>query len=176
MSSLVSINKLFNNFILVYLQRIGVTLKNPNCPQTNVVRAVTDLFIDDCKDFWVLSGSRLHNGTLEKEYSLNIHSLKVNDCIGVQVTSKGELVYYYNGVNKGVAITGIPIDKEIYGIFDVYGRTKEVVWQYFGGNVTTILWAFKAQVTIHYTRNLFSSFFVLCTQGNQSINNQSISQ
>lgn len=61
----------------------------------------------------------------------------MNDSIGVQVTSKGELIYFYNGVSKGVAITGIPTNKEIFGIFDVYGRTKEVAWKYYGGNVST---------------------------------------
>jgi hypothetical protein len=110
-----------------------VTLKNPDCPRTNVVRAVTDLFVDDCKDFWILSGSRLHNGTLEKEYDLNIHSLKVNDCLGVQVTEEGKLVFYANGVSKGVAMTELPIKKDIFVVFDVYGKTKEVTWKYYGG-------------------------------------------
>lgn len=124
--------------LFYYFQRLGVTLKNPNCPHTNVVRAATDLFVDDCKDFWILSGSRIHNGTFEKEYDFNIHSLKLNDCLGVQVTHDGQLVFYANGVNKGVAFSGLPVKKDIFAIFDVYGRTKEVTWKYYGGKQARI--------------------------------------
>ncbi|EDO44784.1 predicted protein [Nematostella vectensis] len=112
--------------------RIGVTLKNPNCPQTVVVRAVTDLFVEDCKDYWILSGSRVHNGSYEKDSDLNVHSLKQKDRIGVQVTAKGDLVFFVNGICKGIAMTGLPTKKELFVIFDVYGRTKEVSWKYYG--------------------------------------------
>ena len=81
----------------------------------------------------MLSGTRVHNGEIEKEYSFSIHSLKTNDLIGVQVTCNGNLNYFVNGVNKGTAMSGIPFKKEIFGVFDVYGRTKQVSLKYFGG-------------------------------------------
>ena len=121
------------NFTLFQLQRFGVTTKNPSCPETRVVRAVTDLFLPEGRDYWILSGSKVHNGDLEQDYSLNIHSLDVNDVIGIQVTCSGELNFFINGVNKGVAMKGIPTKKELYAVFDVYGRTKQVSWKYYGG-------------------------------------------
>lgn len=81
----------------------------------------------------MLSGTRIHNGEIEKEYSFSIHSLKVNDILGVQVSSNGNLNYYVNGVNQGVAMSGIPVKKDIFAVFDVYGRTKQVSLKYFGG-------------------------------------------
>ena len=81
----------------------------------------------------MLSGTRIHNGEMEKEYNFSIHSLKINDLIGVQVTSHGNLNYFVNGVNQGTAMSGIPWKKEIFGVFDVYGRTKQVSLKYFGG-------------------------------------------
>ena len=115
------------------LQRFGITIKNPTCSHTRIVRAATDLFTSDGTDYWMLSGQRIHNGEKEREYSLNIHTLKVNDTIGVQVTCSGNLNYYVNGVNQGVAMGGIPVKKEIFAVFDVYGRTKQVSLKYFGG-------------------------------------------
>ena len=81
----------------------------------------------------MLSGTRIHNGEIEKEYTFSIHSLKVNDVLGVQVTSTGNLNYYVNGLNQGAAMTQIPLKKDIYAVFDVYGRTKQVSVKYFGG-------------------------------------------
>ena len=81
----------------------------------------------------MLSGTRIHNGEIEKEYNFSIHSLKVNDVLGVQVTGNGNLNYYVNGLNQGAAMTQIPLKKDIYAVFDVYGRTKQVSVKYFGG-------------------------------------------
>ena len=87
----------------------------------------------------MLSGTRIHNGEIEKEYSFSIHSLKINDIIGVQVTYEGNLNYFVNGVNKGTAMSGIPSKKEIFGVFDVYGRTKQVSLKYFGGEYNVLV-------------------------------------
>lgn len=87
----------------------------------------------------MLSGTRMHNGEIEKEYSFSIHSLKVNDFLGVQVLSTGDLIYYVNGVPQGIAISGIPVKKDIFAVFDVYGRTKQVSLKYFGGEYEHML-------------------------------------
>ena len=81
----------------------------------------------------MLSGTRIHNGEIEKEYSFSIHSLKVNDVLGLQVLNTGDLIYYVNGAPQGIAISGIPVKKDIFAVFDVYGRTKQVSLKYFGG-------------------------------------------
>lgn len=53
--------------------------------------------------------------------------------MGVQVTNNGELVFYVDGTSMGAATRGIPTKKPIYGIFDIYGRTKVVSKELFQG-------------------------------------------
>merc|ERR1712189_914 len=80
----------------------------------------------------ILSGSHGHNGTKEKAYHLNLHKLNVYDTVAVQVRPNGDLHFYENGFDKGIAMKNIPADKEIFAVFDLYGRTKQVSWHYFG--------------------------------------------
>jgi hypothetical protein len=113
-------------------QRLGVTTCSPDQSSANI-RAATDLFNDNFQDFWILSGSRLHHGLSEKDYSLNLHSLKVDSRVGVQVTQNGDLVFYADGTNMGAATCGIPTKNPIYCIFDIYGRTKVISKELFQG-------------------------------------------
>ena len=111
--------------------RLGVTTCSPDQSPVNIVRAATDLFSDDFQDFWILSGSRLHHGLSETDYSLNLHSLKVDSRVGVQVTQNGDLVFYADGASMGAATCGLPTKKPIYCIFDIYGRTKVISKELF---------------------------------------------
>ena len=110
-----------------------MTIDSPNCPSMKVARAVTDLFSSEDEKYWILSGAHVHNGGHEEPYGLNMHSLSVNDKVGVQIRPNGNLHFYKNGFDKGVAMKNLPMKKDIYAVFDVYGRTKQVSWDYFGG-------------------------------------------
>ena len=124
------------------------------------MRAATDLFTPEGKDYWMLSGTRIHNGEMEKEYSFSIHTLKNNDLIGVQVTCDGNLNYFVNGVNQGTAMSGIPSKKEIFGVFDVYGRTKQVSIKYFGGvymMISTFMKLIACENSQHFSISLIVS-------------------
>ena len=69
----------------------------------------------------------------EKEYCLNLHSLKVDSRVGIQVTEHGDLVFYVDGISMGTATCGIPTKKPIYCIVDIYGRTKVISKELFQG-------------------------------------------
>ena len=75
----------------------------------------------------------MHHGLSEKDYSLNLHSLKVDSRVGVQVTQNGDLVFYVDGASMGAATCGLPTKKPIYCIFDIYGRTKVISKELFQG-------------------------------------------
>jgi len=109
-----------------------VTTENPNFESTRIARAVTDLFTNDNENYWILSGDRVHRGKKEIDYRLNMHTLNVYDRIAVQVRCNGDLHFYQNGIDKGKAMSGIPVNKDIFAVFDVYGRTKQVSWEYYG--------------------------------------------
>ena len=112
-----------------------MTTDNPNFESTRIARAVTDLFTNDNESYWILSGDRVHRGKKEIEYKLNMHTLNVYDRIAVQVRCNGDLHFYQNGIDKGKAMSGIPVNKDIFAVFDVYGRTKQVSWEYYGGKL-----------------------------------------
>ncbi len=124
---------------MFHFQRLGVTTENPNYPEIKIARAVTDLFTREDDNYWILSGSHIHNGTKEKAYHLNLHELNVYDTVAVQVRPNGDLHFYENGFDKGIAMKNIPADKEIFAVFDLYGRTKQVSWHYFGGNLMHVV-------------------------------------
>ena len=76
----------------------------------------------------------MHNGKKEFEYNkLNMYSLRVYDRVAVQVKSNGDLHFYENGFDRGIAMRDMPIQKELFAVFDLYGQTKQVSWDYFGG-------------------------------------------
>ena len=110
-----------------------MTTENPNIASTKIARAVTDLFTSDDENYWILSGCYVHNGRKETVYKLNMHALNVYDKIAVQVRSNGDLHFYENGFDRGVAMSNVPTHKELFAVFDLYGRTTQVCWDYFGG-------------------------------------------
>ena len=115
-----------------------MTTDNPNFQSTIIARAVTDLFTNDNEDYWILSGDHVHRGKEEFAYSLNMHTLNVYDKVAVQVRSNGELHFYENGFDKGIAMANMPVKKDLFAVFDIYGRTKQVSWEYFGGELSLV--------------------------------------
>lgn len=64
---------------------------------------------------------------------MNLHNLKVGSKVGVQVMENGDLAFFLDGVNMGTAAHGIPTEKPIFCVFDVYGKTKVVSKELFQG-------------------------------------------
>ena len=112
-----------------------MTTENPNIQSTIIARAVTDLFTSDDEKYWILSGDHVHRGKMEKIYSLNMHTLNVYDRVAVQVRSNGDLHFYQNGFDKGIAMSDMPVKKDLFAVFDIYGRTKLVSLERFGGEL-----------------------------------------
>ena len=138
-----------------------MTTCNPNQSSLNIVRAATDLFSDSFKDFWILSGSRLHHGLTENDYCLNLHSLEVDSRVGIQVTENGDLIFYANGTSMGAAACNIPTKKPIYCIFDIYGRTKVISKESFQGKCIKKIIELYLSFTIRADGDSTSSCVVL---------------
>uniref|UniRef100_A0A182NZX9 NHR domain-containing protein n=1 Tax=Anopheles epiroticus TaxID=199890 RepID=A0A182NZX9_9DIPT len=75
---------------------------------------------------WVMSGiSVLKDGLLLMEsYGLDLEKLLVGDHVGVQRTSRGDLVFYVNGTSQGVAARDIP--RQVYALVNLYGKCVQV--------------------------------------------------
>ena len=67
----------------------------------------------------------LHPGeAILDEYACDLDSCNVGDRIGIQRTNLGELHIFHNGVDKGVAASGLPA--RVYAVVDLYGKCTQV--------------------------------------------------
>ncbi|KAF0766521.1 neuralized-like protein 4 isoform X1 [Aphis craccivora] len=68
----------------------------------------------------------LANGKgIRREYgNFNLDDLKVGDRIGLIRKRNGDLHYYINGLDQGVAVSNLP--SKVWGVVDMYGRTVKV--------------------------------------------------
>lgn len=68
---------------------------------------------------WIMTGSGImHNGTpVIEQYGVNLDRLQVGDRVGVVRKESGNLHFFVNGVDQGVAATNVPD-----GLFGVMGE------------------------------------------------------
>ena len=73
-----------------------------------------------------MSGSSvLKDGhSMIEEYGCDLDQLSEGDVVGVMRASNGELHFYVNGVDQGVAASGVP--PKVYAVVDMYGKCAQV--------------------------------------------------
>ena len=110
-------------------QRFGFTIL---CPDDGPVPSgALDLYRS--VDYWILSASTLHHNGQEKRVDFNLESLKVGQSVGCSINKEGELRYFINGVDQGVAWTGLPTDKPVWGFADIYGLARKIKSEFLFG-------------------------------------------
>uniref|UniRef100_A0A8C7DFP7 Neuralized-like protein 4 n=1 Tax=Oncorhynchus kisutch TaxID=8019 RepID=A0A8C7DFP7_ONCKI len=79
-------------------------------------------------DTWMLSGTAImqDGNTMRNNYGCDLDSLTTGSRIGMMRSATGDLHYYINGVDQGVACTGLPPEKEVYAVIDLYGQCVQV--------------------------------------------------
>uniref|UniRef100_A0ABM5GQC4 Neuralized-like protein 4 n=1 Tax=Pogona vitticeps TaxID=103695 RepID=A0ABM5GQC4_9SAUR len=79
-------------------------------------------------DTWMLSGTAImqDGNTMRNNYGCDLDSLTTGSRIGMMRTAKGDLHYFINGVDQGVACSGLPPGKEVYAVVDLYGQCVQV--------------------------------------------------
>ncbi|XP_073420158.1 neuralized-like protein 4 isoform X2 [Dendrobates tinctorius] len=79
-------------------------------------------------DTWMLSGTAImqDGNTLRNNYGCDLDSLGSGSRIGMMKTTRGDLHYYINGEDQGVACTGVPAGRDIYAVIDLYGQCVQV--------------------------------------------------
>ena len=75
---------------------------------------------------WVMSGtSILRDGhTASEEYGRDLDQLKEGDRVGVMLNQQGELHFYVNGRDQGVAASSLP--SPAWAVVDLYGKCAQV--------------------------------------------------
>ncbi|XP_043932154.1 neuralized-like protein 4 [Protopterus annectens] len=73
-----------------------------------------------------LSGTAImqDGNTMRNNYGCDLDSLTTGSRIGMMRTAKGDLHYFINGLDQGVACVGLP--PEVYAVVDLYGQCVQV--------------------------------------------------
>ena len=87
----------------------------------------------------MLDGSTLHHNGQRKDIGpdFNLYDIGVGQSAGFVVTKDGVLHFQVNG-KEGVRWTGLPTDKPLWGIFDVFGKAKKIRLSVFGESENTM--------------------------------------
>uniref|UniRef100_G3Q6T0 Neuralized-like protein 4 n=1 Tax=Gasterosteus aculeatus aculeatus TaxID=481459 RepID=G3Q6T0_GASAC len=98
----------------------GVTAIRPD--ELEFPNTMTDIDYDT----WMLSGTAImqDGNTMRNNYGCDLDSLTTGSRIGMMRSATGDLHYYINGVDQGVACTGLP--PEVYAVIDLYGQCVQV--------------------------------------------------
>ncbi|XP_022905179.2 neuralized-like protein 4 [Onthophagus taurus] len=74
---------------------------------------------------WMMTGSGImHNGTTVLEnYGTNLDRLQVSDRVGVMRKENGNLHFFVNGNDQGIAASNVV--ENVYGVIDLYGQAVE---------------------------------------------------
>uniref|UniRef100_A0A4W6CWD7 Neuralized-like protein 4 n=1 Tax=Lates calcarifer TaxID=8187 RepID=A0A4W6CWD7_LATCA len=102
----------------------GVTAIRPE--ELEFPNTMTDIDYDT----WMLSGTAImqDGNTMRNNYGCDLDSLTTGSRIGMMRSASGDLHYYINGVDQGVACSGLPPGKErsVYAVIDLYGQCVQV--------------------------------------------------
>uniref|UniRef100_A0A3P9PBM7 Neuralized-like protein 4 n=1 Tax=Poecilia reticulata TaxID=8081 RepID=A0A3P9PBM7_POERE len=98
----------------------GVTAIRPE--ELEFPNTMTDIDYDT----WMLSGTAImqDGNTMRNNYGCDLDSLTTGSRIGMMRTANGDLHYYINGVDQGVACAGLP--SEVFAVIDLYGQCVQV--------------------------------------------------
>lgn len=100
---------------------VGISIHNPSSlefPTTMTNQRSGTLMMSGCG---ILTNGR---GTRREYGEYNLDELKEGDRIGMMRKSNGNLHFYINGLDQGVAATKVP--QQMWGVVDLYGMTVKV--------------------------------------------------
>ncbi|XP_064357225.1 neuralized-like protein 4 [Dromaius novaehollandiae] len=77
-------------------------------------------------DTWMLSGTAImqDGNTMRNNYGCDLDALGTGSRIGMLRTAQGDLRYFIDGADQGVACSGLP--PEVYAVVDLYGQCVQV--------------------------------------------------
>ncbi len=100
---------------------VGITTHNPSTlefPATMTNQRSGTMMMSGCG---ILTNGK---GTRREYGDFNLDELNEGDRIGMQRKSNGNLHFYINGLDQGVAATRVP--NQMWGVVDLYGMTVKV--------------------------------------------------
>lgn len=123
-------------FFSALFQRFGFTV---SCPDDHPVPSgALDLYRSH--EYWILSASTVHHNGQERRVDFNLESLRVGQSVGCLINKEGELHYFVDGKDQGVAWTGVPIDRPMWGFADIYGLARKIKSEFLCGKWKKGVW------------------------------------
>ena len=81
-----------------------------------------------------------HNGkTKDSEVNFNLENLKVGQSVGCCVTRNGELRYFIDGVDQGIACIDLPTNRPLWGVAEIDGLAQKIESEFFFGEYSITL-------------------------------------
>jgi hypothetical protein len=74
---------------------------------------------------WLLWGSSIRHKKKRRRFH-DLTLLRAGQTVGCLVTQTGELHYFVDGKHVGRGWSGLPVDKPLWGIVDVYGKCSKI--------------------------------------------------
>jgi len=76
--------------------------------------------------YWYLVGNEIHHNGQEKTLSINLDDLHVGQSVGVLATRDGDLHLFVDGKHRKIVWSGLPTDRPLWGVADVYGKCVKI--------------------------------------------------
>ena len=83
--------------------------------------------LEDSAEHWILHGRKLSHNERHKSFgpAFDLFGIRVGQSAGFVVTKDGEL-HFQVIAKEVVGWTGLPTDKPLWGIFDLFGPPKKI--------------------------------------------------
>ena len=90
------------------LTHSGVCQVDPELLDFEAIEELTDVNLP----YWILSGSDIHceESSPDSDYPLDLDAIPEGSKVGLKVTLDGDLHFFVNGVDMGVAASGLPTE------------------------------------------------------------------
>lgn len=81
--------------------------------------------LDSSPCHWLLWGASIRHKKKRRRFH-DLTVLQVGQTVGCLVTQTGELHFFVDGSHVGCGWSGLPVDKPLWGIVDVYGKCSKI--------------------------------------------------
>ena len=88
-------------------------------------------------DEWYYYGNRLYHNQPYTEFPNipSLHNLSIQQNIGVQISSNGQLHLFIDGKHMDCVATGLPVNKPLWGAVDVCGTCTKIKSEMLSGEL-----------------------------------------
>ena len=117
-------------------QGIGFTTISPS--EYNIIpSSAVSRPLETSPCHWLLWGSTLRHKKKRKQFQ-DLTLLQEGQTAGCLVTQTGELHFFVDGRHVGRGWAGLPMDKPLWGVVDVYGKCSKIKAQVLSDGMCSV--------------------------------------